>query len=148
MDSPAPVHHSYQRFFAWTFLLAMVLVFALVWIELAFPPSPAPRLTAVPAAAAGEFDLRDLQLLLTVTALIAAFASLTGLVVTTPLAWIARRRARVRAAVELALKRQDHINWLAAEHTGAWPAPARRPQSPGRHRRHGTSARRVHGNAH
>jgi hypothetical protein len=148
MDFPGPVNNSYQRFFAWTFVLAMVAVFALVGIELAFPPSPAPPLTAVPATAAGGFDLHDLQLLLTVTALIAAFASLAGLVVTMPLAWIDRRRTRVRAAVELALKRQDHINWLAAEHTGAWPAPARRPQVPGRHRRHATSARKVHGNAH
>jgi hypothetical protein len=148
MDSPAPVHKSYQRFFAWTFMLAMVLVSALVWIELAFLPSPAPPLTAVPAVVASAFDLHDLQLLLIVSALFAAFASLAGLIVTTPLAWIDRRRARVRAALELAFKRQDHINWLAAEPTGAWPAPARRPRSPGRHRCHGTSARRVHGNVH
>jgi len=148
MDSPAAVHKSYQRFFAWTLVLATVLVCALVWVELAFPPPPAPLPTTLPAAAAGEFDLHDLQLLLTVAALIAAFVSLAGLIVTTPLAWLDRRRARVRAALELALKRQDHINWVAAEHTGAWPAPARPPQSAGRHRRHVSSARRIHGNAH
>ena len=148
MDSPAAVHKSYQRFFAWTFVLAMVLAFALVWVELAFPPLPAPPSTTLPAPAAGEFELQDLQLLLTVAALIAAFVSLAGLIVTTPLAWLDRRKARVRAALELALKRQDHINWVAAEHTGAWPAPARRPQAAGRHRRHVSAPRRIHGNAH
>lgn len=148
MDSRVAAHKSYQRFFAWIFVLSMVLVSALVWIELAFPPSPAPPPSTLPAPPAGEFDLNDLQLLLIVTALIAAFVSLAGLIVTTPLAWFDRRRARVRTALELALKRQDHINWMAAEHTGAWPAPAQRPRSAGRHRRHVSSGRRLHGNAH
>lgn len=148
MDTPAAEHKSYQRFFAWTFVLAMVVAFALVWVELAFPPSPAPAPTTLPAPPAGEFELHDLQLLLTVAALIAAFVSLAGLIVTTPLAWLDRRKARVRGALELALKRQDHINLVAAKHSGAWPAPAQRPQLAGRHRRHVSSPRRIHGNAH
>ena len=144
MDSPAAVHKSYQRFFAWTFVLAIVLAFGLVWIELAFPPSPAPPPTTLPAAPAGEFELHDLQLLLTVAALIAACVSLAGLIVTAPLAWLDRRKARTRASLELALKRQDHINWMAAEHAPARPPQAQRPPMAGRHR-HGPAARRIHG---
>ncbi|VTU35648.1 hypothetical protein [Variovorax sp. RA8] len=146
MDSPTAVHKSYQRFFAWTFVMATVLAFVLVWVELAFFPSPAPPpMTVRPTA--GGFEMHDLQLLLTVAALIAAFVSLGGLIVTTPLAWLDRRKARARAALELAFKRQDHINWLAAERTDSWLVPDRRPPPMRRHRP-GPAARRVHGSAH
>lgn len=144
MDSPAAVHKSYQRFFAWTFVLATVLALALIWVELAFPPAPSPPPMTAPAPAAGEFNLHELQLLLTVAALIAAFASLAGLAVTTPLAWLDRRKARARAALELALKRQDHINWVAAEHTGTWPTD-RTTLSSAKPRR---GPRRIHGRVH
>ena len=146
MDSPAAVHKSYQRFFAWTFVLATVLAFVLVWVELAFPPWPAPPPMTVPSTSSG-FDLHDLQLLLTVAALIAAFISLAGLIVTTPLAWLDRRKTRARAALELAFKRQDHINWVAAERADTWLVPDRRPLPKGRHRQ-SPAARRVHGSAH
>jgi hypothetical protein len=145
MDSPAAVLKSYQRFFAWTFMLATMLAFVLVWVELAFSPLPAPPMTV--RATAGGFDLHDLQLLLTVAALIAAFVSLAGLIVTTPLAWLDRRKTRARTALELALKRQDHINWLAAGRTDSWLVPDRRPP-PMRRRQHGPAAPRVHGSAH
>jgi hypothetical protein len=145
MDSPAAVLKSYQRFFAWTFMLATMLAFVLVWVEFAFSPLPAPPMTV--RATAGGFDLHDLQLLLTVAALITAFVSLAGLIVTTPLAWLDRRKARARTALELALKRQDHINWLAAGRTDSWLVPDRRPP-PMRRRRHGPAAPRVHGSAH
>jgi hypothetical protein len=146
MDSPTAVHQSYQRFFAWTFVLATVLAFVLVWVELAFSPSSAPPpMTVGPMA--GGLDLRDLQLLLTLGALIAAFVSLAGLIVTTPLAWLDRRKARARTALELAFKRQDHINLLAAGRTDSWLVPDRRPPPMRRHR-HGPAAPRVHGSAH
>ncbi|VTU37002.1 hypothetical protein H6CHR_04849 [Variovorax sp. PBL-H6] len=146
MDSPAAVHKSYQRFFAWTFVLATALALSLVWVELAISPLEAPPpMTARPTASG--LDLRDLQLLLTVAALIAAFVSLAGLIVTTPLAWLDRRKARARAALELAFKRQDHINWLAAEHADCWLVPDRRPP-PMHWHRHRPPVPRIHGNAH
>jgi hypothetical protein len=125
MDSPVVVRKRYQRFFAWTFVLATVLAFGLFWVELAFPPPPVPA-TAPAAAAAGTvdpnaFDLRDLQLLVMVAALIAALVSFAGLVIATPLAWIEIRRERTRAAIESALKRQDRIDRLAAARIANWP---------------------------
>lgn len=146
MDSPTAVLKSYQRFFAWTFVMATALAFVLVWVELAFSPSPAPPPMTV-RAIAGGFELHDLQLLLTVAALIAAFVSLAGLIVTTPLAWLDRRKARARAALELAFRRQDHINWLAAGRADSWLVPDRRPPPMRRHRP-GPAPRRVHGSAH
>ncbi|VTU40571.1 hypothetical protein H4CHR_05293 [Variovorax sp. PBS-H4] len=146
MDSPAAVHKSYQRFFAWTFMLATALAFALVWVELAFSPLQTPPPMA-PRPSASEFDLHDLQLLLTVAALIAAFVSLAGLIMTTTLAWLDRRKTRTRAALELAFRRQDRINWLAAERADGWLVPDRRP-APMYRRRHGPATRRLHGNAH
>ncbi|OUL98183.1 hypothetical protein A8M77_32770 [Variovorax sp. JS1663] len=144
------MHKSYQRFFAWTFVLATVLAATLIWIELAFPPEPwvypAPASAAAAPAAAG-FDLRDFQLLVTVAALIAAIVSLIGFVVTAPLAWFDARKGRSQAAVELALKRQDHINWLAAERAGTWPSSlTSMPRM--RARVHSRMPRRIHGGAH
>jgi hypothetical protein len=125
MDSPVVVRKRYQRFFAWMFVLATILALGLFWLELAFPPPPVPA-TAPAAAAAGTvnpnaFDLRDLQLLVMVAALIAALVSFAGLVIATPLAWLEIRRERTRAAIESALKRQDRIDRLAAARIANWP---------------------------
>ena len=152
MDSPAAAAHKrYQRFFAWTFVLATLLAATLIWIELAFPPDPwvypAPPSAASTPAAPG-FDLHDFQLLVTVGALIAAAVSLIGLVVAAPLAWLDARKARAQAAVELALKRQDRINWLAAERAGAWPSGITSTPRMRGGRVHGRLPRRVHGGAH
>ena len=149
MDSPAAVHKSYQRFFVWTFVLSALLAGVLIWIELAFPEKPwiypAPPSPSGPPTAG--FDLHDLQLLVIVAALIAAVAALIGLVVTTPLAWLDARKARAHAALELALKRQDHINWLAAERAGRWPSGVTSmPRL--KHRVRGRLARRIHGGVH
>ncbi|WP_076998590.1 hypothetical protein [Variovorax sp. KK3] len=152
MDSPAAaVHKRYQRFFAWTFALATVLAAVLIWIEMAFPPQPfvypAPPAAAGGTAAGVPFDSHDFQLLVTVAAMIAALVSLIGLVVSAPLAWRDARRVRSDAAVELALKRQDHINWLAAERAGAWPGNVvSMPRT--RARVSSRLPRRVHGGAH
>ncbi len=125
MDSALAVRKRYQRFFAWTFVVATILALGLFWVELAFPPPPVPA--AAPAAAAagtvnpGAFDLQDLQLLAVVAALVAALASLAGLVIATPLAWLETRRERTRAAIDSALKLQDRIDRLAAARAAAWP---------------------------
>jgi predicted PurR-regulated permease PerM len=37
MDSPAEMRKRYQRFFAWSFVLATMLALGLFWMELAFP---------------------------------------------------------------------------------------------------------------
>ncbi|MBT2325220.1 hypothetical protein J7E62_23090 [Variovorax paradoxus] len=126
MDSPVVVRKRYQRFFAWTFVLATIVALGLVWVELAFPPPPVPAVAPAAAAAAtapnpSDFDLHDLQLLVTVAALVAALASFAGLVITTPLAWLEVRRERTRAAIETALKRQDRIDRLAAARVSNWP---------------------------
>jgi hypothetical protein len=122
MDSPAEVRKRYQRFFAWTFVLATLLALGMFWVEVAYPPSP--LLTSAPAGALGAdvnaFDLHDLQLLVAVVALVAALASFAGLVVTTPLVWLEVRRERTRAAIEAALHRQDRINWLAGTRAASW----------------------------
>jgi hypothetical protein len=125
MNSPVAVRRRYQRFFAWAFVLATMLTLGLFWVELAFPPPPVPD-TPPAAAAAGAvnvngFDVRDLQLLVTAAALVAALASFVGLVIATPLAWLAARRERTRAAIESALKRQDRIDRLAAARIANWP---------------------------
>ncbi|WP_345540468.1 hypothetical protein [Variovorax defluvii] len=153
MNSPAAaMHRRYQRFFAWTFALSTVMAAVLIWIELAFPPDPwvypAPASAPTAAAApASTFDLHDLQLLVTVAMLMTSAVSLVGLLVATPLAYFGARKARAQAAVEVALKRQDRINWLAAERAGGWPGSIV-PMPRMRAHMRGRMPRRVHGGAH
>ncbi|RZL86109.1 MAG: hypothetical protein EOP82_31180 [Variovorax sp.] len=131
MASPAAVRKRYQRFFAWTFVLMGLLAFGMCWLEAASPPSPLPLAAPVSAgasAAGGDglaLEMPDLQLLITITAVVAALASLAGLVVTTPLVWLANRRARARA-LEAALRRQGAVRGAARRHRAA-QSSARRP---------------------
>lgn len=113
MDSSAEVHKRHQRLFAWSLVLATMLALGLFWVEVAFPHSPEPAVAATETLNPSGFALHDLQLLVAVAALVAALASFAGLLIATPLAWLEIRRERRRAAIESALKRQDHVRIAA-----------------------------------
>jgi hypothetical protein len=89
MGSPTQRRKSYQRFFAWTFVLAAMLAIVLFALEIALPPEPLPR--HVPSTSAvsalSDFGQHDLQLLAVASALAIALAALIGLVVSMLQAW-------------------------------------------------------------
>lgn len=52
MDSPSLRRKSYQRCFAWTFVISAMLALALLAVEIALPPGPLPRY--VPSTSVGQ----------------------------------------------------------------------------------------------
>lgn len=115
MDSEATLRKRYQRFFAWSFALTTLLALGMFWAEATFSQVlPVASALAPASNDPGSFDLYGLRLLIVIAALVAALASFAGLFITTPLAWIAVRRERRRAAIETAFKRQDRVSRPAA----------------------------------
>ncbi|MBT2326389.1 hypothetical protein J7E62_29155 [Variovorax paradoxus] len=96
MDSPSRRRKSYQRFFAWTFVISAMLALVLLAVEIALPPAPLPRYVPSTSAATtlSDFAQHDLQLLAVVSALAIAVAALVGLVVTALQAWAESKQAR------------------------------------------------------
>ncbi|MDR6861342.1 hypothetical protein [Variovorax guangxiensis] len=95
MDSAWQVHRRYRRFFAWTAMLAALLLLGLFALEILFPPDAMPPNPASPGGTKSSgFDLRDLQLLVTISALIVAVASFAGFGIAALLEWLDKRRER------------------------------------------------------
>ncbi len=84
MKIPATTQSRYQRHFGWHAALATIVIVGLVTAEFSFPGDPGPT-----------YDLR--RLLLAVTAVV-ALISLTGYVIATISAWLARKAAQEEEA--------------------------------------------------
>ncbi|MBT2321335.1 hypothetical protein J7E62_03055 [Variovorax paradoxus] len=123
MDPADAMRKRFGRFFAWTFVVATVLMVGLFWVEARVPQAPTPRSAPAPvslASAGSSFDIHEALLLATAAALIAALASLLALGIGLPLARFKARRERMRAEVNAALKLQENINRLAARRNAVW----------------------------
>lgn len=100
MNSRVKVRRTYRRLFAWTAVCATILVLGLFGIALIIPPEATPpyALSAGGVPDNPGVSLRDLQLLVLVSSLIVAIVSFAGLVITSVLEWLDKRK-RERAAL-------------------------------------------------
>ena len=79
-------------------MVAALLLLGLFALDIFFPPDALPPNPATPGGTESSgFDLGDLQLLVTIGALIVAVASFAGFGIAAMLEWLDKRRARKEA---------------------------------------------------
>jgi hypothetical protein len=127
-DSTAEARDGLRRFFAWTFVVSALLMFAMIALEVFFPQGVriAPQSSAVLADTLGttiDVDLYDFQLLIMVGALVSCVASIVGLVIVAVIDSVESRKARRRRAIEARL--QHPTGWHGQESPSAERPPAR-----------------------
>lgn len=99
VGSATGVRGRYLKFFAWSAVIATILVLGFFGMEVLLPPETTPPYAS--AASSGEgmgFDAHDLQVLAMVASLVVAFASYIGLGITGMLNSLDARKERIEAA--------------------------------------------------
>lgn len=110
-SSATEMRESYRRFFAWTLIITLTLLLALVAVEIVFPEairslpdSNSLAKTPGPVPDPLGIDLYDLQLLVVVIALVSCVASIVGLAIVAMVDSVESRKVRRRRVVEARLR--------------------------------------------
>ncbi|WP_157731156.1 hypothetical protein [Variovorax sp. HW608] len=129
-NSTAETRDGLRRFFAWTFVVSALLMFAMIALEVFFPQGVriSPQSSAVLADALGshaamDIDLYDFQLLIMVAALVSCVASIVGLIIVAFVDSVESRKARRRRAIEARLRHPT--GWHGQESSSAERPPPR-----------------------
>ena len=110
--SAAEARDGYRRFFAWTAVISLVLMVAMITVEVFFPQGV--RISSQSSAVLGDalgsragmvdFDFYDFQLLIMVVSLVSCVASIAGLLIVAFIDSNASRKARRRRVIDAKLR--------------------------------------------